>query len=255
MTGRRRVDEQPFGTLSDLTPLTLATQAGARRRRRRLPWMLALALLPLLAGLGWWWFHPASLAETQLVGAREPGCLRLVIASDVSGSMSSLTEPRDRAVDQLLAWAPQNLRTDDEVALVSFSDTASVEIPPTPVAQQIVRTGRAAPSGGTSLAPLLDTIRRLPGTRCRTSLLLLGDGQFGDTPTDEATASRQLADAGIDTFDFLVPGSTEIPANWQSIYPSAPPDFFDGTNPDRTALVFGNHLAELTGQALHRTTT
>lgn len=248
-----------FGTLGDLTPAGLDAPAATGRRRPHwllwLLWLLPLVLLPLLAGLGWWWLHPSSLGETHLVGARDPGCLRLVIASDVSGSMASLTEPRDRAVDQLLAWAPQNLRADDELALISFSDQAAVEIPPTPVSDQPARTGPPAISGGTSLEPLLATIGGLPATRCSTSLLLLGDGQFSDTPTDETTATRQLAAAGIDTFDFLVPGPTQVPANWQSIYPAAPPTFFDGTDPDQTALVFGNHLADLTGQQLHRTTT
>lgn len=257
MTGKTRAPSRAtLGTVGDLAPATLDTPTGAGRRPLRWPRWLPLALLPLLLGLlGWWWFNPSSLAETQLMGARGPGCVQLVIASDVSGSMASLTEPRDRAIDQLLAWAPTNLRADDELALISFSSEASVEIAPTPVGQPITRTGPPAASGGTDLAPLLATISSLPDTRCRTSLLLLGDGQFGDLPADEATATRQLAQAGIDTFDFLVPGSTDIPSSWRSIYPSAPPVVFDGSNPDQTALVFGRHLADLTGQSLRRTTT
>lgn len=226
----------------------------APKRRRRAPWWLALlALVPLLAGLAVWWSNPGSLHETQLVGVREPGCVRLVIASDVSGSMDALTQPRDAAVDQLLAWAPQNLRADDELALISFSSSAAIEIPPTPIGQPVTR-GAPTVSGGTSLAPLLETIAGLPATRCRTALLLLGDGEFSDLPADEALANRQLANARVDTFDFLVPGRIDVPPQWGSLYPSASPEFFDGTNPDQTALVFGRHLAALTNQQLQRTT-
>lgn len=240
-----------------LTPLVWGTPAPSSRQRRphrRWPWWLPLvALIPLLAGLGWWWSHPASLAETRLVGVREPGCVRLVIASDVSGSMAALTQPRDAAVSQLLAWAPNNLRGDDELALISFSDDAAVEIPPTPIERPISRAGAPAVSGGTELAPLLGAVSALPPTRCRTALLMLGDGIFGDFPPDETTATGQLASAGVDTFDLLVPGNTEIPAGWDSVYPSAPPEFFNGTDPDQTAMVFGRRLADLTGQELQRT--
>lgn len=245
-----------FTPTSGFRPTTWSNSSDTESRpRRRLPrWLPLLALIPLLAVPGWWWWHPSSLQETHLVGAREPGCVRLVIASDVSGSMAALTQPRDAAVSQLLAWAPQNLRADDELALIAFSDDAGVEIQPTPIARPITRKTVPAGAGGTSLAPLIRTIASLPATRCRTALLLLGDGESEDLPSDETSATRQLAQAGVDTFDFLVPGNTNIPTDWQSIYPAAPPEFFDGTDPDQTALVFGRRLADLTNQRLERTT-
>lgn len=222
-------------------------------RRPRL-WWLALLLIPLLALLGWWWTNPGSLDETALVGARGPGCVRLVIAADVSGSMTKLAKPRDEAITKLLAWAPANLRPDDEIALVTFGTDSAIVIPPTRVDAPPVRTDIAVPAGSTNLAPLVNAIDSLPPTRCRTALLLIGDGQFGDLPGDEATATAQLAGARVDTLDFLVPGRTDIPKQWKTIYPSAPPQFFDGNNPDETALTFGRRLAHLTGQQLTRTT-
>lgn len=245
----------PDGGLVRGGGLTRTGRVGSPASGRPFPlrW-LALLLVPLLAGLGWWWFNPGTLEETQLVGARGPGCVRLVIAADVSGSMTALARPRDAAVEQLLGWAPDNLRPADELALLSFGATSAVDIAPTRVDATPVRSATAVSGDSTRLAPLVAAIGALPDTRCRTALLLVGDGQFADLPADEPTATAQLAGAGVDTIDFLVPGRTAVPPQWESLYPSAPSRFFDGTDPDETALTFGRQLAHLTQQQLQRTT-
>lgn len=230
-------------------------QLGAARPLGRHRW-LALLALPLLAIplllLAWWWFSPGRLDETTLVGARGPSCLRVVLAADVSGSMAHLAGPRDRAVDELLSWAQFNLRADDELALISFAGDASLDIPPTRIGDKAARSGSTVGDGGTRLAPVLSAVESLVSSRCRTALLLMGDGQFEDLPSDERTGREQLAAAGVDTFLFLVPGATDTPAQWGEQYPYAPPVSFDGSNPDATAMAFGRQLAILTGQHLQR---
>lgn len=256
MTKRNEAPAAGRGFVGGGGLIPVSTDVPAGSVAGRVSKVAAMGLLPLmLAGLGLWWITPGALAETELVGPRGPGCVRLVIAADVSGSMSALSAPRDEAVTQLLAWAPENLRPDDEVALVSFAATASVDIPPTRIDESAIRGGQPLNGGSTELAPLIAAVDGLAPTRCRTALLLMGDGQFSDLPGDEATATRQLADARVDTIDFLVPGRTEVPRHWEQLYPSAPPRVFDGTDPDETALTFGRRLAHLTQQTLQRTTT
>lgn len=221
------------------------------RPSRRWLWTLAL-VIPLVLGLGWWWLHPTSLGDAVLTGDRQPGCLRLVIAADVSGSMNRIAQPRDAAIGQLLGWAPANLRADDELALVVFGETAEQSMAPTPVSQTLGPSPVSVSGASTKLEPLLQVMADMKPTRCRTAVFIVGDGVFGDLPTDAETARQQLTGASVDSLDLLVPGHTDTDPSWTALYPYAPPDSFDGTNANETALVFAQHLARLTGQLLHR---
>ena len=231
---------------------------GARRGPALPPWLGRLLLVPLLLALlgllpAWALLRPpAALAEAWLTGARGPGCLRLVIASDLSGSMTDLQEPRDRAVAQLLGWAPANLRANDEVAVVSFAGDTRTNLAPTPVDRLTDPVPDAPGANSTRLAPLLAAVQAFPDTRCRTALLILGDGVFEDLPGSEADATASLFAAGVDEIALLVPGQTEVSPTWRERYPAAPPRVFDGLNPDATGLAIAEQLARFTGQQLTR---
>lgn len=228
------------------------SEPHSSRGPRRWRWLLApLVLLPIGLGAAWL-LGPQKLEDTALTGARGPECVRLVIAADVSGSMANLAVPRDRAIEQLLAWVPANLRRDDEIAVINFAQTATVVIPPTPIGTTTSRAHAAVTADSTELTPLMTQLSSLEPTRCQTSLLMMGDGQFADLPPDETQGRAQLAAAGIDTMTLLVPGRTDTPQNWSQLYPYAPPTTFDGTNPDATALTIGRHVATLTTQDLSR---
>lgn len=223
------------------------------RAVRRLAAIAGGLVLALGATAGVWRvLTPLNLGEAALDGPRGPGCLRLVLVADVSGSMEALAAPRDAAVAQLLAWAPRNLRPDDELAMVTFASDAVVTIPPTRIDRPAVRSDARPVADSTSFDPVVARIAAFKQTRCQTGLVLLSDGQFGDLKTSEMAATRQLAAARVDSIAFLVPGRIEIPTNWSQIYPSAPPDFFDGANSDQTALAVARHIADFTHQSLRR---
>lgn len=230
---------------------------GARRGPALPAWLRRLLLVPLLLALlalpAWLLLRPpAALDEAWLAGARGPGCLRLVIASDLSGSMADLQEPRDRAVAQLLGWAPANLRANDELALVSFAGDARTNLAPTPVDRLTAPVPDAPGANSTRLTPLLGAVRAFPDTRCRTALLILGDGVFEDLPGSETDATASLFAAGVDEIALLVPGQTEVSPVWRERYPASPPRVFDGRDPDATGLAIAEQLARFTGQQLTR---
>lgn len=230
---------------------------GPSSVRRIAALLTVLGLTLLVLWLVWWDRHetePDSLADTFLAGERGPGCVRVVIANDTSGSMDEFTRPRQLALAQLLDWSPRNLREDDEIAVLAFSGSTYVALPPTPVAQNPRPGQTPGPTDGTSLNSLVETIGNLPQSRCVTTLLLLSDGVFGDLPADENAGRTQLRDAGVSNVHLMVPGENiPIEPSWQNIYPYAAPAVFDGTDPDATGLALGRTLASATGQQLKRT--
>ena len=226
--------------------------------RSKVSWprlFLLLLLVALLIGFPLWWYlnrdDPDSLDQAVLVGQRGPGCARVVIASDESGSMEKFVQPRNHALAQLLAWAPSNLRDDDELEAVVFSGDTFVAMPATEIKKRPVLGSTPPPVDGTALGPLLNTIQRMPPSHCVQSLILLSDGIFHDLPAGPDAARRQLKDAGIDNLFLLVPGKKiQYEPTWQGLYPYAPPVIFDGLNSDKTGLAIGHALAHITGQKL-----
>lgn len=234
----------------DLRPLGSRSRVSWKRLLLVLLLLLLLVVLPL-----WWWFgrQPTakSLNDTALVGERGPGCVRVVIASDESGSMREFIAPRDQALAQLLSWSPGNLRSDDELAVLAFSGDTFVAMAPTQIAEHPVLGSTPGPTNGTSLSGLIATTRTLPASRCTTSLILLSDGKFLDMPNAAGATRDELRDVGIDKLFLLVPGKDiEIEPTWNTVFPYAPPLVFDGTDPDKTGLAFGGTLAGITGQRL-----
>lgn len=213
-----------------------------------LPLGLLLLALPLLALMR----PPSSLQNAVLAGARGPGCLRLVLASDHSGSMHELQGARDQAMGQLFNWAPGNLRPNDEIAVVTFADNAEVALPPTRVDHLVSLSAADPDPTGTLLDPVLGQVSGFSGTRCRTALVVMGDGLFFDLPGDEASGTSALFDAGVDEVALLVPGRTMQDRGWSRAFPSAPAKVFDGHSPDATGMVIAEQLAEWTGQELSR---
>ncbi|RUP32992.1 MAG: VWA domain-containing protein [Mycolicibacterium sp.] len=226
--------------------------------RRKVSWprlLLLLVLVALLIGLPLWWYlnrdDPDSLDHAALVGQRGPGCARIIIASDESGSMEKFVQPRNHALAQLLSWAPNNLRDDDELEAVVFSGDTFVAMPPTEIRKGPVLGRTPPPVDGTTLVPLLNTIQRMPPSHCAQSLILLSDGIFQDLPAGADAARRQLKDAGIGNLFLLVPGKKiKFEPSWQGLYPYAAPVIFDGLNSDKTGLAIGHALASITGQQL-----
>lgn len=244
-----------------MTPGTLRPpgklRTAASESTRRTP-LLALAAviaailmaIPLLdADPGF-----SSLDDVALTGDRGPGCVRLVIASDQSGSMIDFASPREQALAQLLAWTPDNLRPDDEVAVMSFTDHVEHKLAPSSATARPALGSLGVSSGNTTLFdPVISAVGQFPDTPCRTALLLLSDGKMFDSSGNAQNARANLRAAGVSDLYLLVPGEAiEVPDDWTETYPYAEPIRFDGTNPEATGLAFGNSLAATTGQSLEK---
>lgn len=232
----------------DLRPLRGRRRVSGRRV------LLLLLILGLVGSLLWWWgsrHTPKSLTDTALVGQRGPGCVRVIIASDESGSMTDFIGPRERALAQLLNWVPNNLRPDDELSVLTFSGDTFISLPPTAIGSQPVLRATPDATDGTSLDSVIQVIRTMPATPCVRSLVLLSDGIFQDLPGDSTTARTRLRDSDITELFLLVPGKKiPIEPTWNQLFPYATPVVFNGYDPDQTGLAFGRTLALVTGQEL-----
>lgn len=197
--------------------------------------------------------QPDTLESYVLEGPRSPACLRMVIGTDVSGSMSDYAAARDSALAQLQHWAtlPQTLRADDEMTVVDFARTALTRFPPTPAASSPSRPAAPVEDGhDTLLLPMLEQTRGFSAaTGCEVVLLLLSDAQIADLPATPAEGRKLMREFGIHDIQLLVPGEKiDVPDTWAQAYPDAPPIRFDGLDPDETALTIGRTVGALTGQ-------
>lgn len=208
-----------------------------------------------------------SLEDARLVGVCTRRRIRLVIASDLSGSMGRFTRARDIALDRLIRWVPGNLRLDDEVALLVFGSYAIVHTEPTTIrsfrekltsqreSRSLTSTGtvESGIADATSLSPLIDVVKGLASPRQRIALILLSDGLFGDFPDDHAAARSIFGNAGVGQLFLIRPSESGLEQGevdpWISLC-SSPPMIADGGDPDATALSFGHVLATITGQRL-----
>jgi hypothetical protein len=222
-------------------------------------------ILLLLLPLGWWLWDsaddppgPASLEELVLVDPRGPGCLRLIIAVDDSGSMRDFAAARDAALAQFLRWVglPDNLRDDDELAVVDFAAESAVRLQPSSPDSGTGALRAPAVQDGvdTLLAPVLETVSGFPTTDCATALAFLSDAQLSDLPASEE-GRRSMMAAGVDTVLLLVPGQEiDVPPQWRHAFPAAAPMRFDGHDAEDTARTFGETVAGLVDQTLERRT-
>jgi hypothetical protein len=160
---------------------------------------------------------------------------------------------RDTALAQLIGWSRDNLRADDELAVIDFAADAAVRIPPTR-RDKLSDAGAAAGADDgrfTYLEPALAAIDGFPPGSCDIELVLISDAQLADLPSEPAGGKPMLLRHHVHDVRLLVPGdNVDVPQQWVLDFPEAPPTRFDGTDSDATALAFGQAIAGLTGQTL-----
>lgn len=198
---------------------------------------------------------PTSLDQAVLQGPRllhGPVCLAL--ATDVSGSMNELADARRRALADLLSFSRRSLASDDVLAAVAFDDKAWTTLPPArveslPASPPIERPGNGS---STEFAPAVDAVARLFRTTACSAIAVasITDGQFGDAP---GALRAHLDDAALTRVRLLLPGGRGRPA------PLTAPELvgvqvahFDAGDTHRLGLLYGQLLADLTGQRLVR---
>ena len=228
---------------------------GEPRPRRWLSWSagaLAAMLIVLAAmALDDHLRPPRSLAGAVLTGPRGPACVRVVVAPDMSGTMTEYAAARRAAMAQLIPWAATQLRDTDEIAVVPWASTAEVSLPPTAVTAATVPSRYAAVGDDTNMVPLIDAISGLPEGRCRVLLALIGDGQVHDIP--QASRLARLAEAGVDRMALLMPDAgMRTPTEFSDGFPWAASRAFDGLDPDSTAMALAHEVASAVGQTITR---
>lgn len=224
----------------------------ARDFRPLLPVLLLLAV----AAVGWgaWGASvPSSLDQTTLGGQRLlTGRACIAIAADLSGSMSDFAVQRQQATEILVPWLRRNLRGDDQVAMVAFTDQGELLMPATAVAElpPIAPVEPALPGQSTEAVPALDLLDvTLDDEGCSaTALLMISDGLLGDRPSDLAGA---LSRAGITRTYLINPNGSGRPAELSDPRLSGIRVVALG-DADQQALTYGRAVADLTGQELRR---
>ena len=184
---------RPRLAVASLAPLREAARPSWRLRLRWLPWLLraaAIALLILAAAR-----PQRGLALTVLP---EDG-IDIVVALDVSGSMTQLGEPGARAPTKL--EAAQEVISEfieslegDRVGLVTFQSRALLLSPLTLDHDALTRQVEAAESGlipdgtaiGLGLAEALNLLRESPARSRIVVLLTDGENNQGEVPPMQA---------------------------------------------------------------------
>jgi hypothetical protein len=226
----------------------------------RRPWWLLPLLLLAVAGLlaggstAVDALHPDKrLEQYALAGERGPDCQRVVVGSDLSGSMRAYATARDAASAQLDSWAPGQLRPDDELGEVAFAAEALPWRVATAIGRGLPPRAGAVPADGvdTNLRPLLDAVAAMPPSACPLTVVLVSDGQLADLPADAAAGRELLRTEHAHRIVLAVPArAITVPDAWRRAFPDAEPLRFDGTDPDQTALTLGRIVADVVGQHL-----
>jgi Ca-activated chloride channel family protein len=205
-----------------------------QRRRKRSA--VRFAALPLLARVapspGWRRHVPAALfmamAVVLVTGFARPEAdvrvpreeATVVVALDLSGSMRATDVSPDRfsvaqeAAEQFIAELPEQY----QVGLVSFSTTASLDVPPTTDRAEVQRAlASMSPDGGTAIGDAITTSVEASqraaadgeGEPVPARVVLLSDGQNSQgSPVDAGIQAALGADVPVSTIAYGTDGGT-----------------------------------------------
>jgi hypothetical protein len=215
---------------------------------------------------------PVSLANSTLTGVRRttgPVCIEEAV--DVSGSMVQYTAQREQAERELFAFAKRELLPTDQISEAFFAGTARLALPPTDLQSLTAPRALSGQFGdGTLLTPavagLVAARASAPAPCAARALVMITDGEIYDPPP---VIQAALAAADYARLYAVAPAPATYPGRGSltgglldsvTVY-----GFHDGGTAGRIAsvlgdarpldVIFGDILADLTGQRLAKTDT
>lgn len=234
---------------------------GATPRRRAWLWaagVCALLVVALAAGLLVRQLAapppaPTALGTAHLTGPRTPEPVAIIIVLDNSGSFARYTHVRDQVLDSISGWAPDNLRGDDQLAVISFASDAAVQLPATQVADLASGAARLTAvtptGGGTNILPALDLARGqryTPGAK--TSLVVVTDSVITDL--DARRVAAALTGLDVSSMSVITPRGVTLTRDWRAAFAGAHQFTADPASEHEVSVALGEAFAVATGQRL-----
>lgn len=223
-------------------------------------WIVAGALLlAALVGSGVAVAHALDrraddLSEVRLVGPRSPNPISVVLMLDVSGSFAEYASLRQEALEQVIRWAPQNLRANDTLTIISFAESAELTMPTVTMGVLAGRAGSIDPQAvdgvDTLIVPPLEKAASAIPSSGGASIIVLTDTLVTDAVP--AQVDPLLTALNATTMSVITPAGVDAIASWRESFLWEAEFHADADNPQQTALAVANALAHATGQRLDR---
>jgi len=228
------------------------------RQERALGGHLAWLLIPLAAALVaagavlWPHSHPGVISNTHLAGARSPAPVNVLVLADMSGSFTGCDQIRRDGLQQILTWAPANMRGDDTFTIISFAANAILTMPTTSVADiakgETTLSSAVPDSTNTTIQPALTLATNSLESPANTSIVALTDTKISDP--DQAAISSLLTTLGVTSMSVITPTGTPIDPGWNDAFSWEQHYQADSTDAQGVGLAVGQALAHATGQTL-----
>jgi hypothetical protein len=240
-----------------------------RWMRRALLALLALLLLLLALVACHEDRKPESLSTSTLTGTRlTTGPICLEEAVDVSGSMTQYTAQREQAERELFAFAKRELQPTDRLTTAFFAGSAQVTLPPTSLQSLTAAAPRPGPlQDNTLLVPavagLVASRLASPEPCAARALVMITDGEIFDLSADLdqvltlAGYTRMYAVAPSGSGRGYLTGGLLDSVTVYNFHGGGTAGRFDSVVHDARPLdvIFGDILADLTGQHLTKSET
>ncbi|MDR2895767.1 MAG: VWA domain-containing protein [Propionibacteriaceae bacterium] len=193
------------------------------------------------------------LSQTSLIGPRPPIPRNFVLLRDDSGSFVDYEAIRDDSIQQVLTWAPGNLRDDDTITVISFAGESLVTLPPTTVADLIDSKTEpireVATGDDTQIIPALqatrDVLKEHPHP---TSIIIITDTLIHDVTSGQV--DDLLGELSVMSLSVILPTGMSVDPTWSTQFDWAADFHAEPGDSASTALAVGEALAHATGQAL-----
>lgn len=194
-----------------------------------------------------------SLPQLVLTGDRSDDPIDFVFLIDFSGSFKDYDQMRRDALQQVLKWAPANLRDDDTFTVISFATGSVVTMSTTTVADIAAGSyslSQTAPLGsGTNIIPGLALAEQtLASSTRQTSIVVLTDTAIADP--DVSQIGGILTAMNVTSVSVILPTGMQVEQYWAKTFPTEAEFWAHSTNTQEIAVAVGEALAHGTGQHL-----